>query len=69
MSAKAIREAQGKTLLSQYLNILKASENGVGKSLAFPVKSVTVTRDTVLSEISNGNAWLEKEVCNINLLS
>ncbi len=62
MSAKAIREAQGKTLLSHYLNVLKA-ENRLGKSLAFPVKSVTVTRETVLSEIANGNPWLEKEVC------
>ncbi len=62
MSAKAIREAQGKSILSRYLNGLKTDEEGVGKNLCFPVKSVTVTQSTVLSEIANENAWLEKEV-------
>lgn len=61
MSAKAIREAQGKSLLSRYLNVLK-TKNGVGNSLSFPVKSVTITPKTQLSKISEENVWLEKEV-------
>ncbi len=62
MSAKPIREAQGKSILSRYLNVLKTDEKGVGKDLCIPVKSVTVTESTVLADIADENVWLKKEV-------
>ena len=61
MSAKPIREGQGKSLLAKYLTVLK-TENDTGSTLQFPVKSVTVQPKTDLSQVSNENRWLEKEV-------
>ena len=61
MSAKAIREAEGKALLARYLGVLK-SENGVGKNLQFPVKTATVKPDTDFTRIPKEHPWLETEV-------
>ena len=59
--AKAIREADGKALLSKYFKKLTA-DNGVGKGLVLPFKSATVRLNTELSALVKDHLWLETEV-------
>ena len=62
--AKAIREAEGKAILGNYFNTLRAdAENGtIGKSLQFPLKSATVRPGTDYSKLVMEHPWLETEV-------
>lgn len=61
--AKAVREADGKALLSKYFNVLRAdSESNVGRALQFPLKSATVRPDTDFSKLVKEHPWLETEV-------
>ena len=61
MSAKPIREAEGKALLARYMGVLK-SETGVGKNLQLPVKTATIKPDTDFARIPKEHPWLETEV-------
>ena len=59
--AKAIREADGKTLLAQYFEVLR-TQYGLGRDVRLPVKSATVTPDTDFAKLVKGHPWLETEV-------
>ena len=59
--AKAIREADGKAILTKYVKTL-ASENGVGKNLVLPFKSATVKPKTEFETLVKDHPWLESEV-------
>ena len=64
--AKAVREADGKAILANYFNVLRAdAENGtIGKTLQFPLKSATVRPDTDFSKLVKEHPWLKTEVNN-----
>ena len=59
--AKAIREADGKALLANHLQLL-ASENGVGEGLVLPFKCATVQSSTDYETLVENNPWLKNEV-------
>ena len=59
--AKAIRERDSKAILYNYLNQLLAQETRKGFQLP-SLKSVTVSANTDLEELTLKQPWLEKQV-------
>ena len=61
--AKAIREFQGKELLSKYVRKLVAGENGVGREITVPFQAAPVDESTDFGLLVKSYPWLETQVC------